>query len=106
MAPHASILAWKIPWTEEPGGLQFMGLQRVGQDLATSTFADYMELPVSFFSVARYLLTLVGIFHLLLSSNKEAVTSGLRDWCALVGEGTGLWGSAANSYGKALRVVV
>ena len=32
MAPHSSILAWKIPWTEEPGGLQSMGLLRVGQD--------------------------------------------------------------------------
>ena len=32
MATHASILAWRIPWTEEPGGLQSMGLQRVGQD--------------------------------------------------------------------------
>ena len=29
---HSSILAWKIPWTEEPGGLQVMGLQRVGHD--------------------------------------------------------------------------
>ena len=32
MATHSSILAWKIPWTEEPGGLQSMGLQRVGHD--------------------------------------------------------------------------
>ena len=32
MATHSSILAWKIPWTEEPGGLQFMGSQRVGDD--------------------------------------------------------------------------
>ena len=32
MAPHFSILAWKIPWTEEPGGLQSMGSLRVGQD--------------------------------------------------------------------------
>ena len=32
MATYSSILAWKIPWTEEPGGLQSMGLQRVGQD--------------------------------------------------------------------------
>ena len=31
---HSSILAWKIPWTEEPGGLQSMGLQRVGHDWA------------------------------------------------------------------------
>jgi len=30
MATHSSILAWKIPWTEEPGRLQSMGLQRVG----------------------------------------------------------------------------
>ena len=32
MATHSSILAWKILWTEEPGGLQFMGSQRVGHD--------------------------------------------------------------------------
>ena len=32
MATYSSILAWKIPWTEEPGGLQFMGSQRVGRD--------------------------------------------------------------------------
>ena len=32
MATHSSILAWRIPWTEEPGGLQFMGLQRVGHN--------------------------------------------------------------------------
>ena len=31
-APHSSILAWKIPWTEEPGRLQSMGSQRVGHD--------------------------------------------------------------------------
>ena len=32
MAPHSSTLAWKIPWAEEPGGLQSMGLRRVGHD--------------------------------------------------------------------------
>ena len=32
MATHSSILAWKIPWTGEPGRLQSMGLQRVGRD--------------------------------------------------------------------------
>ena len=32
MATHSSILAWRIPWTEESGGLQSMGLQRVGQN--------------------------------------------------------------------------
>ena len=32
MATHSSILAWEIPWTEEPGRLKSMGLQRVGHD--------------------------------------------------------------------------
>ena len=36
MAPHSSTLAWKISWTEEPGGLQSMGSRRVGQDWVTS----------------------------------------------------------------------
>ena len=36
MAPHSSTLAWKIPWTGEPGGLQSMGSLRVGHDWATS----------------------------------------------------------------------
>ena len=36
MAPHSSTPAWKIPWTKEPGGLQFMGSPRVGHDSVTS----------------------------------------------------------------------
>ena len=36
MAPHSSTLAWKIPWTEEPGRLQSMGSLRVGHDSVTS----------------------------------------------------------------------
>ena len=32
MATHSSVLVWRIPWREEPGGLQSMGLQRVGHD--------------------------------------------------------------------------
>ena len=35
MVIHSSIIAWKIPWTEEPGGLQSMGVARVRHDLAT-----------------------------------------------------------------------
>ena len=37
MAPHSSILARRTPWTEEPDGLQSMGLQRVGHDCTTNT---------------------------------------------------------------------
>ena len=36
MTTYSSILAWRIPWTEEPGGLQSMGSQRVGHDWETS----------------------------------------------------------------------
>ena len=38
MATQSSILAWRMPWTEEPGGLQSMGSQRLRQDLATNTY--------------------------------------------------------------------
>ena len=38
LATQSSILTWRIPWTEEPGGLQFMGSQRVRHNQATFTF--------------------------------------------------------------------
>ena len=44
MATHFSILAWKVPWTEEPGGLQSMGSQRVGNNLDTKC-ACPLEIP-------------------------------------------------------------
>ena len=37
MATHPSIFAWEIPWSEEPGGLQSMGSERVGHDWVTNT---------------------------------------------------------------------
>ena len=42
MAPHSSTLAWRIPWTVEPGGLQSMGSRRVGHDgvINTHTYSD------------------------------------------------------------------
>ena len=40
MATHSSILAWRIPWTEEPGRLQYIGLQRVGYNWETNTFTS------------------------------------------------------------------
>ena len=43
MAPHSSTLAWKIPWMEEPGRLQSMGLLRVGHDWATSLFTFHFH---------------------------------------------------------------
>ena len=43
MAPHSSTLAWKIPWTEEPGGLQSMGSHRVGHELSNFTFTFHFH---------------------------------------------------------------
>ena len=43
MAPHSSTLAWKIPWTEEPGRLQSMGSQRVGHLLRDFTFTFHLH---------------------------------------------------------------
>ena len=43
MATHSRILAWKISWTEKPGGLQSKGLQRVGHDLATKPVKRKMK---------------------------------------------------------------
>ena len=45
MATHSSILGWRIPWTEEPGGLQSMGSQRVRRDRATDTFTFHFHFP-------------------------------------------------------------
>ena len=38
MATQSSILAWRIPWTEKPGGIQSVGSQRIGRDLPTKLF--------------------------------------------------------------------
>ena len=44
MATHSNILAWENPWTEEPGGLQCMGSQRVGHDWATNTLEESFKM--------------------------------------------------------------
>ena len=49
MATHFSILAWRIPWTEEPGGLQSMGSQRAGQGWATKHILKHPILQVTIF---------------------------------------------------------
>ena len=49
MAAHSSILAWRMPWSEEPGGLQSVGSQRVGHGRGTDSlgFAGRVSEPVS-----------------------------------------------------------
>ena len=52
IAAHFSVLAWRIPWTEEPGRLQSMGSQRVGHDWVTSLSPPSM--PSSSFSIKHW----------------------------------------------------
>ena len=54
MATHSSILAWKILWTEEPGGLQSMGLQRVRYDCATFTLKKKKITSFFFILILKY----------------------------------------------------
>ena len=53
MAPHATNLAWRIPWTEEPGGLQSMGSQRVGHDLAAKQQKETLLPGPHFLNIER-----------------------------------------------------
>ena len=80
MAPHSSPLAWKIPWTEEPGRLQSMGSQRVGHDwsdLAAAACSILLEqpeprqVPVSKFSY----LWGVGFQHMKLEEHNSVCNS-------------------------------
>ena len=74
MATHSSTLAWKIPWTEEPGGLQSMRLHRVGHDwsdLAAAAAAMYVLFPFlhsvfCFWNLFKLLnIVIVSIFYFL-----------------------------------------
>ena len=59
MAPHSSTLAWKTPWTEEPGGPQSMGSQRVRHNWATSlSFFSHLSLSQLFGIIIFWKLSL------------------------------------------------
>ena len=68
MATHSSILAWKIPWTEEPGRLKSMGSQRVGVDLATER-AHAPWIDNSILGLNYSISTLTGPNSLLILAN-------------------------------------
>ena len=64
MATHSSILAWRIPWTEEPGGLQSVGLQRVRHDWATSLSLVKVTYAVQIAWATQYYLKAVSLGNL------------------------------------------
>ena len=78
MAIHSSSLAWKIPWMEEPGGLQSMGSQRIGHDWATKL--KLQNLSRSEAVVLQY----VGDF-LLCAETEEACSQASEDFLKLPG---------------------
>ena len=51
MATHSSILPWRIPWTEEPGGLQSTGLQTVGHELSMHAYIRQYSIIIPIFLV-------------------------------------------------------
>ena len=67
MATHFSILAWRITWTEEPGGLQSMSLQRAGHDLPSEHTHSHMLLSYLLFCKPIHFL-FVSLLSMLLKS--------------------------------------
>ena len=59
MATHSSILAWRIPWTEEPGGLQSTGSQRIRHD-----YRDYAHTHLDWMLFEEFLCLCVPPLHL------------------------------------------
>ena len=73
MATHSSILAWEIPWAEEPNGLQSMGLQRVRHDLATKTIAilQFTLMANARIRIPFYFRPLLSLDVLLVSASQD-----------------------------------
>ena len=86
MAPHSSILAWKIPWTDQSGGQQPMGCWRVGHDLATKQEQSNRDLPFSTWNSAQ------RCFHCFLFSffPTSSFLSGMWVW-GLEDKGAIVW---------------
>ena len=70
MATHSSIPAWKIPWTEEPGGLQSTGLQRAGHDWAPGHIHTHIH--TAFTKFCKHALYIRKQYH---SSSTDYVLS-------------------------------
>ena len=79
MATHSSILAWEIPWTVEPGGLQSMGSQRVGHDRATRQ--QQQQVSLGWIEKAGQVFWLLSRSHLILRKVMiMSFSEALRYW--------------------------
>ena len=82
MTPHSSTLAWKIPWTEEPGGLQSMGSLAVGHYQATPLFFSFFFKFYFIFKLYKIVLVLPNIkMNLSLSYIGEGNGNPLQCFC-------------------------
>ena len=75
MAMHSSILAQRIQWTEEPGGLQSTGSQRIGHDWATNTFTNTQKIIINY--VIKFLFPSVWQIEHLSSKNRASLVAQL-----------------------------
>ena len=82
MATHSSTPAWRIPWTEEPGGPQSMGSQRVGHDRATKqqTLIDLTQINESFGSLITFKMVLFIYWLRSGSSFLHGLFSSFTEW--------------------------
>ena len=85
MATHSSILAWRIPWTEEPGELQSMGSQRVRYDRMTNTFNHFQDAPDCCFAKKYYLMFIPKMANLCFDNTKMNLTALLL-WASVVAQ--------------------
>ena len=93
MATHSSILTWRIPWTEEPGGLQFTGLQRVGHSLATNTFPFLSKLLIP----GREKCSLVDISRCLLYQRPDSFRPFVHGLSGLLPREALIWEFSADT---------
>ena len=90
MATHSRILAWRIPWTEEPRWLQSMGSQRVGHDWVTTTFTFFAHLfPNSLFDYANG-LRFIGFLSISTVQGEAAYQGSFMIWTSRPHELPGL----------------
>ena len=83
MATHSSILAWRIPWTEEPGGLQSMGWQRIRHDWATKHSSTELEKHLTLLCfLILFLFFRIRCHSLLNISFVERTSVGMIDHCS------------------------